>query len=289
MPAMNRPTIGRVVAAVAVLAVAAGAWIWWSAAPAPEMPAAAPPVAAVTPEPAKPAAASAPAGPVILHPLEAASEPAATASVPPEPLPALADADDFVARALTDLLGRRGVLQFLQVDGFVQRVVATVDNLPAKHASPRLWPVQPTPGRFATRPQGETLQMDPDNAQRYLPLVQMVEAVSPVQAAALYRRLYPLFQQAYQELGYPQGYFNDRLVQVIDHLRATPQVEGTIAMTLTEVKGPYAATAPWLRYEFADPALQELSAGQRALLRSGVVNQRRLLAWLAAFRTQIAR
>ena len=133
------------------------------------------------------------------------------------------------------------------------------------------------------------MQVDPDNARRYQPLVQLVEAVDPASAAALYRRLYPLFQQAYQELGYPQGYFNDRLVAVIDHLQATPQREGPLTMTLTEVKGPYASTTQWLNHEFADPALQSLSSGQRALLRSGVVNQRRLLAWLAAFRAQIAR
>lgn len=282
---MNKLTMAAV--GVALLVLAAGAYYYFQPAPPPVAQAPVPaPVMAETPAP--------PAEPQILHPLEAASAPAgeaasAAAPAPAAPLPPLEQADGFVADALTGLVGRRGVLQFLQVDDFVQHVVATVDNLPGKHATPRLWPVQPTPGRFATRPQGESLQMDPDNAQRYVPLVQMVEAVDPAQAAALYRRLYPLFQQAYQDLGYPKGYFNDRLVQVIDHLQATPQVEGTIEMTMTEVKGPYASTAPWLRYEFADPALQGLSAGQRALLRSGVVNQRRLLAWLAAFRAQIAR
>ena len=45
----------------------------------------------------------------------------------------------------------------------------------------------------------------------------------PSQAAALYRRLYPLFQQAYAELGYPTGHFNDRLVEVVDHLLAAPE------------------------------------------------------------------
>ncbi|MDZ7592037.1 MAG: DUF3014 domain-containing protein [Rubrivivax sp.] len=283
---MNKLTIAAV--GVAMLLLAAGAYYVFQPAPTPAAQAPVPgPVVAETP-----AAPAAPAEPQILHPLDAASAPAgevASAAAPAAPLPPLEQAGDFVADALTGLVGRRGVLQFLQVDGFVQHVVATVDNLPGKHATPRLWPVQPTPGRFTTRSQGDALQMDPDNAQRYLPLVQMVEAVDPAQAAALYRRLYPLFQQAYRDLGYPQGYFNDRLVQVIDHLQATPQVEGTVEMALTEVKGPYASTAPWLRYEFADPALQGLSAGQRALLRSGVVNQRRLLAWLAAFRAQIAR
>jgi hypothetical protein len=281
---MNKLRTGLIVAALLLLAAVAYYYFLRPVAPPPPSPT---PVAVTADVP--PAASAPPAEPQILHPLEAASEPAASAAAPAQPLPPLADSDSFVTAALNDLLGRRTVLKMLQVDGFVQRVVATVDNLPRKHASPRLWPVHPTAGRFTTLPADGALRVDPDNARRYLPLVQMVEAVDPARAAALYRRLYPLFQQAYRDLGYPQGYFNDRLVQVIDHLRATPQIEGPIAVTQTEVKGPYAATSPWLNVEFADPALQSLSAGQRALLRSGVVNQRRLLAWLTAFRAQIAR
>lgn len=279
---MNKLSPGLVVAALLAL-LAGGYFLFLRQAPAP-------PVAlAPAPPPAAPETApAAPAPPQILHPLQAASAPAPS-DAPAAPLPALAEADSVVQGALGDLLGRPAMLQLLQTDRFVQRIVATVDNLPNRHAAPRLWPVHPMAGRFTTREQGDALQVDPDNARRYQPLVQLVETVDPASAAALYRRLYPLFQQAYQELGYPQGYFNDRLVEVIDHLHATPQVEGPLAMTLTEVKGPYPATTPWLHYEFADPALQSLSAGQRALLRSGVVNQRRLLAWLAAFRAQIVR
>jgi Protein of unknown function (DUF3014) len=280
---MNKLSPGLAVAVLLVLLLLAGGYFVFLRQPS------APPVAmAPAPPPAMPeAASSAPAPPQIRHPLEAASAPEPSASAA-APLPALADADAVVQGALGDLLGRRAALQLLQTDRFIQRIVATVDNLPTRQASPRLWPVHPMAGRFTAREEGGALQVDPDNARRYLPLVQLVEAIDPASAAALYRRLYPLFQQAYRELGYPQGYFNDRLVEVIDHLQATPQVEGPLAMTLTEVKGPYPSTTPWLHYEFADPALQSLSAGQRALLRSGVVNQRRLLAWLSAFRAQVA-
>ena len=279
---MKKLSPGLVVAVLLVLLLLAGGYFVLLRQPS------APPVAMAPAPPAMPEAApAAPAPPQIRHPLEAASAPEPSASAA-APLPALADADGVVQGALGDLLGRRATLQLLQTDRFIQRVVATVDSLPTRQASPRLWPVHPMAGRFTAREAGGALQVDPDNARRYLPLVQLVEAIDPASAAALYRRLYPLFQQAYRELGYPQGYFNDRLVEVIDHLQATPQVEGPLAMTLTEVKGPYPSSTPWLHYEFADPALQSLSAGQRALLRSGVVNQRRLLAWLAAFRAQVA-
>ena len=62
-----------------------------------------------------------------------------------------------------------------------------------------------------------------------------------------------------------------------------------VAVKLTEVKGPIPSNRPWVRYEFADPQLQSLSAGQRILLRSGDVNQRRLMARLRDLRRQIAR
>ena len=59
-------------------------------------------------------------------------------------------------------------------------------------------------------------------------------------------------------LGYPDGYFNDRLVEVIDHLLATPEIED-----------PVRVVRPHVLYEYEDPALESLSAGQKLLLRTG--------------------
>jgi hypothetical protein len=95
-------------------------------------------------------------------------------------------------------------------------------------------------------------------------------------AAALYVRFYPLLQQAYRDLGYPQGHFNDRLVAVIDHLLATPQVEG-----------PIRVVQPKVLYEFADADLEARSAGQKLLLRMGTANAARVKARLRQFRAEI--
>ena len=88
-----------------------------------------------------------------------------------------------------------------------------------------------------------------------------------------YVRLYPLFQKSYEELGYPKGYFNDRLVEVIDHLLATP-----------DVPAPIALVQPKVLYEFADPALESRSAGQKMLMRMGPVNESRVKAKLRDIR-----
>ena len=57
---------------------------------------------------------------------------------------------------------------------------------------------------------------------------------------------------------------------------------------LPAIAGTEQPQRPWVLYEFDDPALQSLSAGQRALLRMGPVNERRVKARLAEFRRFIA-
>ncbi|WP_066703540.1 DUF3014 domain-containing protein [Curvibacter delicatus] len=243
----------------------------------------------VAPEPAEPpvpvpAAAPAPAPvasqPAIQYPLPAA-EPEAQ---PKQPLPALADSDAYVQAVLTDLLGKKNVLTFLQLDSFARRVVATVDNLAREHAPPMVWPVNPTPGRFSTRGQAGSETIHPDNSQRYTPFVLFVESVDTAQAVRLYVSLYPLFQQAYEEVGFPKRYFNDRLVAVIDQLLAAPVQDGPVGVGLVDVKGPVPSERPWVRYEFTDPKLEALSAGQKMLIRTGPVNHRRLRAKLLEVR-----
>jgi len=228
-----------------------------------------------------------PEAPAIQHPID---PPAADTAGGPAPLPALAESDQQVGDLLTELLTRKNVLAFLQLDGFVRRAVATADNLAREQAPSRVWPVNPTPERFTVQRGSDGVDtIHPDNQRRYTPMVQMLESVDTAQAVALYRRLYPLFQQAYEELGFPGRYFNDRLVQVLDHLIATPVPSAPLAVTLVNVKGEVPSTRPWVRYEFADPALESLSAGRKMLLRIGPENQQRLQAKLRDIRQRIAR
>lgn len=275
--------------ALVIIAILAGAFAWWRWSMQKEAPPEAPPVStAPQPQPAPPDnPAPVATGPQNL--VEPLAEPDKT-------LPPLNDADARVNGALNDLLGKKGVTSFVQTDGFVRRVVATVDNLPRAQASSRLWPVHPTPQRFETQGAGEIKTIGVDNGNRYTPFVLFVESVNTANAAALYAKLYPLFQQAYEELGYPGRYFNDRLVAVLDHLLKTPEPAGPVQVRLTEVKGELkdemksdaASNTPWLRYEFADPQLEALSAGQKILIRMGPVNERRMKTKLAEFRGLVA-
>jgi hypothetical protein len=279
-------TSKQVVWPVAIVAVAVAlAVLWWStakqAAPLPE-PTAVQPMTEMT----EPAAA----GPDMAAP---ALDPSASAVPPAElqpveiPVAALPLAADQISSALTTFLGNKAALTFFQLDGFSRKFVATVDNLGRSHAPPVAWPINPTEGRFTVQPHDGATVVSSDNGLRYTPLVLLLENLNVGLAVDLYVRMYPVLQQTYVELGYPNRQFNDRLLQVINHLLATPTAPQVMAVQLTEVKGPIPSVRPWVRYEFADPAFEALSSGQKIMLRIGSVNQNRLKARLSALRQEI--
>jgi Protein of unknown function (DUF3014) len=191
-------------------------------------------------------------------------------------LPALNESDQLVHDSLAGVIGRAPIEQYLVPQNIVRHIVATVDNLPRHKLAVELRPVKPTPGQTATTAQGDLVTLSSDNYQRYAPFVHVVQTVDVKALAVVYQRLYPLFQQAYEDLGYPGKYFNDRLVEVIDHLLATP-----------EVQGPIQLTQPKVFYEYADATLEGRSAGQKLLIRMGPANERAIKAQLQALRAQI--
>ena len=114
----------------------------------------------------------------------------------------------------------------------------------------------------------------PKNFARYEPMVNALRKLDMQRVADVYLRFYPLFQGAYQDLGYPNGYFNDRLVAVIDSLLAAP-----------EPAGPIELTRPNVLYTFSDPTLEALPAGQKLLIRMGPDNAAVIKAKLRELRS----
>ena len=257
-------TIAWVVGSVALAAaLIAGAW-WWQTRTAPAV---APQPVAQAPEPAPPA----PSAPKIEHPIQGAqAEPIAPPQVP------LDASDAAILESLASLFKGNKLPEWVQPMHVIRNIVATIDNLPRSKAAPRLLPVQPTPGALSITAGGEQLLIAPDNSARYAPVIALVQAVDTKQLVAIYVRFYPLFQQAYRELGYPNGYFNDRLVEVIDHLLVTP-----------DVKAPIALVQPKVLYQYADPDLEALSSGQKAMIRVGPDNAAVLKVKLTEIRSQV--
>lgn len=240
-----------------------------------------PPTVATPVPAAEPVAETAPQAPVPevtepQHPL-----PAATADALP------ANDAQALDRMVTEWLGNNA-LKFLVMPGLAHHVVATIDNLPRSQAASRLWPLYPVGGQMQLSQDTQNMQIASANSARYDAVVGFVTSIEPAQAAAWYRQAYPVLQQSYENLGYPGKYFNDRLVVVIDHLLQTPEPPEPIAVQLVQVQGQVVSQQPWLRYEYADPVLQSLSAGQKILLRLGAVHRQSIKTYLQALRAQIA-
>jgi hypothetical protein len=265
--------LGLVLALIAI-----GAYYFWSRQAPPQLP---PPIPVVSPPPvAPPPAVTEPPKPAISYPVPL--PPGMTVLPPP------GQAGDFVKNHITELLGAKNVAIYLQLDEFAHRVVATVDNLGRSLAPPRMWPINPTPGRFTVETGSDGTVIGAKNQARYAPFVAFVDSVDAERAVALYKLLYPLFQQAYEDLGYPRQYFNDRLVAVIDLLLETPDPTGALQVELPIINGPLKPTHPWLLYRFSDPALEGLTSGQKILLRVGPENEQRLKSKLREIRKLIA-
>lgn len=267
--AVNKILIVLVIVAIAVAA-------WFLLPRDPEVPPAPPPpveapeeVEPLTPQPAA-------------EPIEDA-EAEIEDLTPPEPtrppLPPLQQSDEAVLDAAEEVIEAEQDTGLLVSENVIPRIVATVDALTARQVPAKLLPMEPpgTPFEANVDPDppttvrnsaGDVLEqytLDPVNYRRYEPYVTMLESVDTEQFAAEYLHYAPLLQEAYTDLGYPEGDFTQRLLEVVDHLLATP-----------DVRDPVRLVKPEAYYRFVDPELEALSAGQKQLIRMGSENRQRV-------------
>jgi hypothetical protein len=243
--------------------------------PAPVAPA---PVTKPAAESASPApVAAAPQKPTVSHPV-----PADTGAR--HELPPLDGSDAYFGRVLRELFGKKAVASFLNLDGFARRFVATVNNLASDGAPPERWPVRETPGRFETDASDGGRVISSRNAARYTSFVKFVEAIDTRKAVAAYVAMYPLLQRAYEDLGEPTPYFNDRVVAVIDDLLAAPDLGESVRVKQLSVDGAPPSPSAARLYFYDDPSLENRTAGQKILMRVGQDNARRLKAKLTEIR-----
>lgn len=193
------------------------------------------------------------------------------------PLPPLDDSDKYFELALVNLFGG-GIGQLLVDDALIEKSVTSIDNLTRSHVAERIRPLGSISGPFLANA-GDSVDvytLSPDNYKRYNFLAELLADADTERLIETYRRFYPLLQQAYVNLGYPDGYLNDRVIAVIDHLLAAPQPERPILLI-----------RPHVLYEYADPDLEALSSGQKLLIRMGDDNAARVKQFLAELRVYL--
>jgi hypothetical protein len=206
--------------------------------------------------------------PAVAKPAVVAQAPAAVK--PPEPvagepidLPPLDASDSLVRQLVGRLSSHPMVARWLATDQLVRNFTVVLVNIAdGRTPTTHLEKMRPK-GRFAALTDARGAYVNPDSYHRYDGYADAVSGLDPNGTARLYETLKPRIQDAYRELGYPDGDVDSALKRAIVLLLKTPVVDGRIGLT-----GP-----PPL-YTLSDDRLELLAGSQRQLLRMGPRNER---------------
>lgn len=196
--------------------------------------------------------------------------------VPALDLPELDASDAFVREFVTGLSEHPQLAAWLMTDDLAFRFVRSTVAL-SNGQSPREHAEFMAPeGEFQVLERDGGLVVDPAGYARYNLLVQTVESLSTENAARLYRQLYPLFEEAFAELGVPNVTFDDMVAQAVDNLLAVE------VPTAPPGVAPSSAV-----YAYTDERLEERTPAAKHIMRMGPENARRLQAKLGELRGAI--
>ena len=210
----------------------------------------------------------------------------------PEPVAVLADADN------TGLPAETSVDQIELMDGdsmLRQELAATgTDSIMSKLMSnehpinvsaafidglgrgvilKKLLPGDPPKQAFSVVEEDEVIYISPSSYQRYDSYTDTLTALDSRRLVSTFHALRPMYEQAFQYLGLDPGDFDNTIIRALDQVLATPEIIEPIALQPKSVV-----------YVFADPALENLPAVQKQLLRMGPDNISRIKQQARALR-----
>ena len=203
------------------------------------------------------------ASPVIHYPVPTEAELLSSPADDASPMPSLDESDSSVDVALTRLFGKKRFRSLFIVNDLIRRIVVSLDNVTEhQQLTEEFLFFKLLKSDFLVSGKGEVRTISSTNSQRYSAYLDLVKSLNLRELVAVYVHFYPLFQSAYEDLGTP-GYFNDRVVEAVDHLLATPEPQGEIQVV--RLKAQY-------KYKYLDNSLEALSCGQKVLIRMGREN-----------------
>ena len=223
-----------------------------------------------------PVAEAPPAPPAVEQPLPEYPMPELPEKEKAKPLPPVDKSDGPILEALVGNFRADGLAEFINMQDYVKRLVVTVDNLPRELVPSQMSMVQRIPGLLEIEKEGDVLTLSDRNFARYDAFVSFASSLDPRLLVSLYLRFYPLLDQTYKQVGHPTGRFHDRVIVAIDDMLAAPSPQGPIELV-----------QPKILYRFVDPKLQNLSAGQKIMIRAGPENAAQLKQSLRRLRKEL--
>ena len=190
----------------------------------------------------------------------------------PIDLPPLDQSDAVVRELVARLSSHPAVAAWLTTDGLIRNFTVVVANIAeARTPAVHLRALRPQTG-FAVVQRGSDLYIDPRSYERFDKVAAAAASIDPAGAARLYATLKPRIEDAYRDLGAPDGSFDRTLERAIVLLLKTPVIDDPVRV----------ASQGGVGYGFAAPEIEQLSAAQKQLLRAGPRNVRMIQSSLRA-------
>lgn len=183
---------------------------------------------------------------------------------------ALDDSDVFFREQLSAVLGNAFFASWTQKSESVRKATLVLDNLAQGQVSNLLASSFVLEKKFsATFLEDETFgetqrsiyRLDPAGYRRYDSVVEVITKSDVEGLVQAYIALQPLFETAYNELGYPAGNMDAVILDALRKVRAAPVMKQDIQLV-----------RPGVMYKFRDSKLEALSSLEKQLLRMGPAN-----------------
>lgn len=237
------PVAGIAAGAIVLLLVGAGFWYWYQRDSGDE----------IVPEP--------PAAPVA----EEGGPPFDERDVPPLDLPELDASDEFVRSLVAEISEHPQLSRWLVTDRLIDRFVGVVLDLAGNRNPAASVPFMRPEEPFRTIEMDGRTVVDPDSYRRWDLLSATFASVDTEGTVTLYLQLRPLIEEAYDELGVEEYTFDEALQLAIENLLEAEIRERPPEVELVE--------GIW---EYSEPQLESARGAQKALLRMGPANTRRI-------------
>jgi flagellar basal body-associated protein FliL len=191
---------------------------------------------------------------------------------PVKTLPQLNDSDLSVKTQLSQYFAKQ-TLKLVVQDDMIRRFVVYVDNIGKGKIAKKHSPIIEPQASF-TVVEGDILTIAPQSYERYTPFVELFTSMTPQQAVNFYKEYKPLFDEAYEEIGYQERDFDDAVFDAIDMVLTTPIVTGNVPLLSESVV-----------YKYAYSEWEQLPEAQKQLLRMGAKNVKKVKSALKGIKT----
>lgn len=172
-------------------------------------------------------------------------------------LPTLQESDPFILQKIA-LTTEKNLFKPV---GIINNFVVFIDNFSHGEVIGHFSPLVKPQGAFSVRKKNGVLTIDSNSYRRYDSYAHAVNSIDVDNFISFYTLLSPLIDQAYQEIGYPEGSFNSTFEKALDDILQTPIIHYKLELI-----------SPSVMYQYADKNLESLPDTQKLMLRMGPDN-----------------